>query len=445
MAPLLLFLIGPWIIQHPKAEAFGSRRLTRLTYMMFFLFFVGIIVALARYDPSLEVVKAGRFKTLLGLPIRFLIAGYRMHTVAFLILAFALPLHYYIDRKLFLQCLVLCWVFSVVHAVCGMLNYFGVYNLGFSYMGDPNAAPGAGTVAVLGFLRASNGLILLMGAFMSFAVSQLTRSRILKGLVYASMPVFVMATLFTWSRATMLAIVVAAISLAGTLGGFRGFLKAMLVAVIGVVVVVLVGTQIYAVQERFLIYSGIGAGAVSLEEASAGRITGWMELLRWIAVSPGVILTGVGFQNFEYFVKIFAQVGTLAGGHNNWLHILIEFGILGFVVFNCWLLAIFFWLVSWKRTMTNRVDRMMPGIFISLMFGMSASCLTQSTFAPASAMVPWFVHFFIVLGIWISYYRTQMLESYVDLESFDGEQYAYDEYDFAGEVSCDADQYSYNY
>ena len=95
--------------------------------------------------------------------------------------------------------------------------------------------------------------------------------------------------------------------------------------------------------------------------------------------------------------------------------------------------------------MTDKVGKMMPGIFISLMLGLVASCMFSGTLVPGHGMVVWLAHFYIILGVWISYYRTQMLENFTDSEYFDGEQYVYDEYDFADGVSCDADQYSYNY
>lgn len=79
--------------------------------------------------------------------------------------------------------------------------------------------------------------------------------------------------------------------------------------------------------------------------------------------------------------------------------------------------------------MTDKVDRMMPGIFISVMLAITVSCITQESLAPSAAMVPWLVHFLIILGIWVSYYRTQMNEIYYETEYYDYGQYEPQQYE----------------
>ena len=446
LAPLLLFLIGPWVIQRPKAEAFGSRRLTRITYMMFLVFLAGVVMALLRYDPAVEFAKGGSFRTLLGIPIRYLMMIYRMQTVTFLALAFVLPLCYYIDRKLLLQFLMLCWFFTLVLAVLGILDFTGFADFAFQW-GKLEEIQTGSQVGIFGFNRAAYGKMLITGIFMCFAMTQLTRSYSLMMLGYGSIPILVIALLFSFSRSSFVALAIGSLSLAVTLGGARAF-KGILVSLFGLIVISIVLMQSPELRERFvpiIPFLGTQEVEMSAAELSSSRIEGWMAVLKWLLTRPDIIMFGVGFQNFSYYIKLYAQVGTLQGGHNSWLTLLSEFGILGFLLFNAWLMAIFFWLVSWRRVMTDKVDKMMPGIFISLMLGLVASCMFSGTLIPGQGMVVWLAHFYLLLGVWISYYRTQMLESYVDLEYFDGEQYVYDEYDYADEVSCDADQYSYNY
>lgn len=60
--------------------------------------------------------------------------------------------------------------------------------------------------------------------------------------------------------------------------------------------------------------------------------------------------------------------------------------------------------------MTGKVNRMIPGIFISYMIGMVVSCLTQESLAPSLGMGVALLFFLLILGSWISYYRTQMME-----------------------------------
>ena len=438
LAPFFLFLISPAVvIRRPVNYAFNSTAITKITYMMIFLFVIGVVIGFIRYDPILEGAKAGSYRTFFGLPLSFMMMMYRLHVVAFLFLAFALPLHYHIDRKMFLQCLVLSWIFTLVLAASVLLNHFGIYNMQFHYTVRWEFT----RQAILGFYTASLGLMLVMGIFMSFAMTQITHSYTLRILGYVSIPMLIFAIPFAWSRAALFGLIIGAISLSVILGGTKA-LKAILFTIVGAIVVYLVLSRSYEVSERFL--KGLGEGAVSLEEASSGRIAGWISVIRWLTQNPGVLMFGVGFQNFQYFVRMQSEVGTLGGGHNNWLHLFTEFGFFGFIVFNGWLVLIFRWLLSWRRTMTNKTDRTIPGIFISLMLGMSVTCLTQSTFAPSSAVVPWLLHFYLMLGIWVSYYRTQMLEISADLESLDGEQYVYEGCNFADDISYEAEQY-YDY
>lgn len=402
IAPLLLFLIGSVVIWRPTGYAFGSRVMTRLMYMMFFIFFIGVVIGSLRYDPGLEAAKEGAFRTILGMPLNFLIAAYRIQTVAFLFLAFAVPLRYSVDRELFLQCLKLIWIFSMVLAVLTILDYAGFGDFAFSTYREEGEL---GHLGVLGFNRAGHGKMLVTGIFMCFAMTQLTRNLLLKTLGYISIPLLLTALLFSFSRSSYVVLIVAAMSLAVTLGGARA-LKGILMTFFGVIVIYIILMQFPELRERFLFIGGQRTAF----EASAGRIAGWTELLSWLLESPGILAVGAGFQNFSYFVKIHAEIGELESGHNNFLHILVELGILGFLAFIGWLVSIFYWLVSWRRTMTDKIDKMMPGIFASLMIGIVASCMFSETLYPVVSMVPWMVHFCLILGICTSYYRTQMAE-----------------------------------
>lgn len=403
LAPLFLFLIGLVVIWRPIMPAFNSKMTTRFICGMFCLFIIGTFVGLLRYDPSLEFVKAGRFRTLFGISIQYLMALYRFHTVIFLFLAFALPLRYYVDRELFLQCLVLCWFFTMVLVVLGLLTYFRVGNFSFSY-GILERYSGA-----MGFGRHGHANMLVAGTFMCFAMTQLTRNHLLKMFGYASIPILIISLLFTFSRTAMTVLTVGALSLAVTLGGARAF-KGILISFVGAIIIYITLMQVPELRERFLAFAG--PGGVTMLEFAAGRILGWASILKWLVGGPGVVIFGVGFQNFQYFVNLYSEVVELEAAHNNFLHSLVELGVLGFLVFIGWLVSIFTWLISWRRTMTDKVDKMIPGIFMSLMLGLAVSCMTSETLSPSAGMVSWQIHFYIIFGVWVSYYRAQMTELY---------------------------------
>lgn len=401
LAPLFLFLIGLVVIWRRREPILGTRKMARLTYAVFMTFIIGALVGLVRYDPSLEFVKAGSFTTFLGIPVQYLMMVYRLHIVAFLALAFVLPLRYYVDRELFLQCLVLCWFFTMVLVVLGLLTYFRVGNFSFSY-GILERYSGA-----MGFGRHGHANMLVAGTFMCFAMTQLTRNHLLKMFGYASIPILIIALLFTFSRTAGVALVVGAISMAITLGGARG-LKGVLISLLGAIVVYVALMRFPALRERFLFF----AAGTPIGEISVARWSGWASLIKWLAKSPGILMFGAGFQNFHYFVNLLKEQLALEAAHNNFLHTLTELGILGFLVFIGWLVSIFTWLISWRRTMVDKVDKMIPGIFMSLMLGLAVSCMTSETLSPSAGMVSWQIHFYIIFGVWVSYYRVQMTELY---------------------------------
>jgi len=328
-------------------------------------------------------------------------AGYRVVTLCSIVLAFTLPLRHRIDRKLLLQCLTLCWLFSVVLACLGIIDYLGLADMAFSYRREA----GYGHVAILGFHRASLGMITVVGIFLSFTLTQITPRSWLKTFVYLSAPVLLLALLFSWSRAAMLAIGVGSVSLTFTMTGTRA-IKATAVTFCCLLIVGIMISLSPELQARFALPTSGG-----LEESSAGRLQGWMQLITWLARSPGVLMTGVGFQNFNYFVHLSSGAVDLEAAHNNYLHILTEHGIFGFVIFVGWILLLIGWLLAWRRAGADGPSRVIPSVFLSLVLAIVVSCLTQESLAPSSAMMPFLLHFYLILGIWMSHYRSEMVQS----------------------------------
>lgn len=418
LVTVLLILLS-WIVVNRRANpSFGSTMVSRLTYALFAVYIYGILVGVVRYDPSLEVIKAGVAKSFLGVPLRFLMAGYRTAVVISLFLAFSLPLRYYVDRKLFTQCLALCWCFAVVLSIIVIVDFAGIADLrltGREIVFDESVHRGA-----LGFQRATLGLMLFAAIFLTFAMTQTTGSYTLKMAGYGSLPVLIAALLFSFSRAAMLGMTVSGVSLVLTLGGRRAF-KGLIIACLGAIVIAWVVGQFPEVRERATFWF---TGEMSFYDVSSGRVQGWIELLRWISRNPLIVLTGCGFQNFNYYVKI-EEAGTyLAYAHNNYLHILVEEGILGFIVFIVWMLSIFRWLVSWKRSVSDSKQRTIAGVMVSLMGGLFVTCLTQESLAPSPTVIPFTTHFYLILGLWVSYYRSTMCELYESTDMMVGEQSA---------------------
>lgn len=402
LAPLFLFLLSPWILFSGTGPGFGSITAGRLTYTMFIVFLLGIFVGLIRYDPALDLAKSGSFQGFMGIPTRVLMAGYRTISLFSLFLAFALPLRYRISRELLLDCLKLCWVFSLVLACLGIIDYVGVADMAFSYRRET----GYGHVAILGFHRATLGMISVVGIFAAFTLTQVSPRPMLKMAVYLSAPILLLALLFTWSRAAILAIGVGSVSLAFTMMGSRA-LKGVAITVCGMLIVGLMLVLSPELRERFTIPTSGG-----LEESSAGRLQAWTGLLAWLLRNPDVLITGVGFQNFHYYVNISSGAINLEAAHNNYLHVLTEHGVFGLLIFVVWIISIIVWLLAWRRSATDGPSRIAPSVFLSLVFAIVVSCLTQESLAPSFSMMPFLLHFYLIFGIWMSHYRTEMADRF---------------------------------
>jgi len=71
--------------------------------------------------------------------------------------------------------------------------------------------------------------------------------------------------------------------------------------------------------------------------------------------------------------------------------------------------AICIWLWRWRRQNRDPVNQVMAGILLSIMVAMLVSSLTQESLSPSFAQVAWLVHFYLVLGLWMSWYRYETL------------------------------------
>lgn len=412
---IFILLVGAVVIWRRPVPAFGSAWVSRLTYLMCAVFGLSVLVGLFRYDPSLEVLKYGAFTSVGGIPVNLLMGGYRLLVVVLLALAFAIPLRYCIGRSLFVQCLGLCWLLSVVLAVLGIVDFSGLADMAFSYRREA----GYGRVAVLGFHRGAGGMMSVVGMLCTLAFAQSVRNLSLKVLAYGSIPVLLVALLFTWSRASLVALVATAGALVLTLGGLRALQGAFL-AVAGVAITVLSGMAFPDLGDRF-----ITLFTDPLAVSSAGRLEAWSALSSWLLRNPDVLLLGVGFQNFHYYVHLSAGVTELEGAHSTYLHILTENGIPGLIVFLVWLAVVLLWLRAWRRTVTEPIFRTVPAILFSMMIGVAVGCVTLELLAASRAFVPFHLHLYLLLGICLSHYRTTIAERFL-AQSDEGPRLAYE-------------------
>ena len=253
----------------------------------------------------------------------------------------------------------------------------------------------------MGFHRGSHGLMMLFGIFLSYAMTQVLRSRTLKTLAWASAPLLIVALLFTWSRAAALAMAVASISLIITMGGARA-VRGILLSVFGVITIAYVLSYFPDVYERVSFFRTGDIG-----HSGGLRLLTWGLIVQYLFASPSVLMFGAGFQNFHYFMNLSETAVELEAAHNGYLHVITEHGIFGFAIFAAWLAAICLWLWRWRRQSREPVAQVTAGVLLSMMIAMVVSSLTQESLSPSFAQVAWLVHFYLILGMWISWYRCE--------------------------------------
>lgn len=404
LSEILVVLVAMRALSRPTLPAYGSRAPVTLLYILLAVFFFGIGVAYLRFNVGLEAEKAGTFQVFGGgIPLSVLMACYRVFVLCSLVLAFTIPMRYWVDRDVLGRCLIICWLGTLSLAFANLVTATGIFSMEFTTRtlieGREHLA--VGNSGAMGFTRAGNGMILVYGLFMSYAMTQVVRSSIVRTLAWILAPFMMVALLFSWSRAATLAMAVSSISLIITLGGARA-IRGVILTIFGLAVIWGVLGRFPDVAQRMdFFFTG------HVDESGMSRITTWTLLLGYLTAHPDVLLLGTGFQNFHYFMNLGQEAVNLEAAHNNYLHVLTEFGIPGLVVFLSWLAAMFVWLWKWRQGADN-VTRVLTGVFMSVMVAIVVSALTQETMAPAPAMTTEILHFYLLFGIWVSWYRTEM-------------------------------------
>ena len=391
-----LVLFGVAFLSRRQRPALASRLSTRLLYGLFTIYGIEILVGFIRYDASIATIKSGSYGVIGGIPLPVLMAAYRLFVLTCLYFAFTVPLKCSITRDDLTRCLATCWFGAIILAVAGLVDYFGIANMAFTRSREV----GYEHDSMLGFYRGTHGLMLYSGLVMSFALTQSTRSIASKSIVFASMPLLILALLLTWSRSSVVALTVACIVLTVTLGGTRA-LKGLTLGLLGFTIIFAALAQLPDIQKRYTDWF-----SASLAEGSGGRVENWIYILNWLASHPDALVFGMGFQNFNYTVHAISGATELTGAHNSYLHILTECGITGLVMLCAWIAATAHWAISWRRTAQDSTTRTLACTFAAYLLGLSVAGITEESLLPSRTFVPICLFMLMFTGIFISYYRT---------------------------------------
>ena len=365
--------------------------------MLLAIYFAAALVAFLRYDMSTEMANADLSRTL-PVSLSILMTAYRIFLLVTLGAAMFLPLHFRVSRPDLARILRVCWIMSVILSVCGILDYFGVANLAFSYRRDA----GYKHVSVMGFHRGPLGMISVYGLFLTVACYFIHRGGSVRKAVPLLLPLQFASLVLSWSRVALISLACASLALLCFPGvRHRGRLVVGLGIAAGLVMLGLgLDDEIY---QRLFFFS-TGYTDTSLDT----RAQTWQSLVDVIWNDPSILLAGCGFGNFNYYYNSGMGAVSLEVAHNNYLHVLSECGVAGLAFFLTWLAVVLRWALRWQRRMTDPVVRAVHLCFTGILISAAASCLSQESLTPANATVPLVLHFFLLHGVWLAWSRTEM-------------------------------------
>jgi O-antigen ligase len=141
-----------------------------------------------------------------------------------------------------------------------------------------------------------------------------------------------------------------------------------------------------------------------LEVIDKGRPYIWKTTLQILRENPSYLIFGVGFQNFK-------SIRDTTSAHNNFLHILVELGLAGLIVFILWLQTLWKEIKKWKFVDQKLyVNLSIPGIACFLAI-IAVACFNEPFYAHRNS--PGF------LGFFLSYFAIITHRGWLDREKRD--------------------------
>ncbi len=309
------------------------------------------------------------------------------------------------DERRFRRVLTLVWAGSVLVGVYALLQYVGVLSLSTWVDAFADRGPwtkelqeiGPQALGPLSFNHAVLGNYMVVAVMIAFAIVR-TAPPVLKLLAQLSIPFFVVITLFSRSRAGLVGVVVGLVVYL-ILSKVR---PAAIIAVLCGCVVIYVAIQASPdMQDRFVLTKG----GKSVAEYSSGRLTGWGEIVAYMVRNPYTFLTGGGLGH-TYAAYDSGKL-PLVAAHNNYLHWLIEFGLLGLLLPLVVLLRLF----KIFRAMfgADRFHREIGVAFCSLIVALMWVATTEENFTPLPGMGRLGGYLAFLFGAAVALQRTRLL------------------------------------
>lgn len=344
-----------------------------------------------------------------GIPLVILMMGFRLIRLTLFYVYFFYAAHMLMDEETKRVVYKLIIVAIFVLAICQILDFFGVANLGLVLKDVSHQR-----AHILGHVRGAAGRFYIMGIFLALVFFRR---------VFSAPLCFV-----------ILAVMGLALILSGSRGPFVGLLVAMLVVgvrskflgkFLGVILLVLLPLGF-----SVLTKANIDVGFIKMrrfemmvqDPSSNPRWIIWQQIVPYIGTHPHIWFSGVGLSNFRY-----ALVGEYMAehAHNDFLTCITEVGLLGLVLF-CMYLYCLHRDIRLRVKYTTGQSQWEAVCLLAIFMAYLVSSLFEGTFYFSGGMIPTQRILAILFGTttaqWLQEY--QMEESW-DEEYFDEEVFAY--------------------
>jgi len=304
-------------------------------------------------------------------PHRSALAGLRYGAIA---LAYVIPASIPMSQGTFVSVMRAFYVAVMGLLVLSVLEAAGLIDLsGHMRM----AALRAGGIGLGGFNRACTGTLAQYAIFVCLLLMQLKRLPLVVGI--PSLVCFLGLTLASLSRTNAVSLTVFAIALIGLHKHHR--LRNMMFVMLGL----LAGTGFIlsspAMAERFATIASRTEVRKALE--TGGRLHGWLQALAFLRTNYYVSLIGSGF---DMWGRVLTPHVGLAAGHNVYLHVWGELGLVGGSIY----LAFFArFMVRCRRAMRHATGdaAKIAGLTFCLLVSLAVGNLSADLFYPTVTMI----------------------------------------------------------
>jgi O-antigen ligase len=277
---------------------------------------------------------------------------------------------------------------GTILAVIGILQFAEVIPL-YEYHQLNKFSPGQ-ISSVLSPNSEHLGIYMITALFLSYGMVEISKKNTKKSIVIVAIALMFFTLILTGSRSSWVGFLVGNIvfimSMVKTRRKFGLFL---------IIVLVLIGVTISSSDLRELLLAGV------YNEHRIGsamhRVNSYSRFFEVLKSNPMILLVGVGFMNWRYTL---VQSTEITWAHNNYLSVLGELGIGGFLVF----LWYWFSTLNISRRLANAGD-IWAKCYNSILTAILVACLSSEALYPVWSFENLLLFIMTISGVILSPYR----------------------------------------